>query len=297
MQQFLSNLIAGLAGKKAKEIYEKSQKENIGMIKLPGFFFWFGITEMIVCATLMVILFLFFLPQEGAWSCIGILGFMFVTGLVLVIIQKNCLIVYRERELIYRNFFRITIRFDCREIKCAYYKNGGGILLVFKDGRKFGFGKEESFFYRQLIKREHVICQFKEEEKPSIKVGYTPLFTAILWIVCAIPLPALIAQGNMDAILIIICDVLFCFWLLLEMRIAVYDKKRKILTVRQWGMRRKYDMNYCKTDLVYKNGVVEEIAVYENNKKVAKIPVSNIHKNSAELAYVLCGKYVYDEWK
>ena len=101
----------------------------------------------------------------------------------------------------------------------------------------------------------------------------------------------------MDAILIIICDVLFYFWLLLEMRIAVYDKKRKILTVRQWGMRRKYDMNYCKTDLVYKNGVVEEIAIYENNKKVAKIPVSNIHKNSAELAYVLCGKYVYDEWK
>lgn len=93
MQQFLSNLIAGLAGKKAKEIYEKSQKENIGMIKLPGFFFWFGITEMIVCATLMVILFLFFLPQEGAWGCIGILGFLFVTGLVLVIIQKNCLIV------------------------------------------------------------------------------------------------------------------------------------------------------------------------------------------------------------
>mgnify|MGYP004726368103 len=76
---------------------------------------------------------------------------------------------------------------------------------------------------------EHVT----EEEKPSIKVGYTPLFTVILWIVCAIPLPALIAQGNMDAILIIICDVLFCFWLLLEMRIAVYDKKRKILTVRQ----------------------------------------------------------------
>lgn len=68
MQQFLSNFIAGLAGKKAKEIYEKSQKENIGMIKLPGFFFWFGITEMIVCATLMVILFLFFLPQEGAWG-------------------------------------------------------------------------------------------------------------------------------------------------------------------------------------------------------------------------------------
>lgn len=65
MQQFLSNLIAGLAGKKAKEIYEKSQKENIGMIKLPGFFFWFGITEMIVCATLMVILFLFFLPARG----------------------------------------------------------------------------------------------------------------------------------------------------------------------------------------------------------------------------------------
>ena len=128
-------------------------------------------------------------------------------------------------------------------------------------------------------------------------MGYTPLFTAILWIVCAIQLPALIAQGNMDAILIIICDVLFYFWLLLEMRIAVYDKKRKILTVRQWGMRRKYDMNYCKTDLVYKNGVVEEIAIYENNKKVAKIPVSNIHKNSAELAYVLCGKYVYDEWK
>ena len=128
-------------------------------------------------------------------------------------------------------------------------------------------------------------------------MGYTPLFKAILWIVCAIQLPALIAQGNMDAILIIICDVLFCFWLLLEMRIAVYHKKRKILTVRQWGMRRKYDMNYCKTDLVYKNGVVEEIAIYENNKKVAKIPVSNIHKNSAELAYVLCGKYVYDEWK
>ena len=93
MQQFLSNFIAGLAGKKAKEIYEKSQKENIGMIKLPGFFFWFGITEMIVCATLMGILFLIFLPQEGAWGCIGILGFLFVTGLVLVIIQKNCLIV------------------------------------------------------------------------------------------------------------------------------------------------------------------------------------------------------------
>lgn len=105
------------------------------------------------------------------------------------------------------------------------------------------------------------------------------------------------SAGKYGCHLIIICDVLFCFWLLLEMRIAVYDKKRKILTVRQWGMRRKYDMNYCKTDLVYKNGVVEEIAIYENNKKVAKIPVSNIHKNSAELAYVLCGKYVYDEWK
>ena len=58
------------------------------------------------------------------------------------------------------------------------------------------------------------------------------------------------------------------------------------------GLYRYFGIFVC-----YRTGSGDNSEKLSDCVKVAKIPVSNIHKNSAELAYVLCGKYVYDEWK
>ena len=48
MRSTLSGFMARLAEKKADEIYEENQKKNIGVLKMPASFFWFGLAGMVV---------------------------------------------------------------------------------------------------------------------------------------------------------------------------------------------------------------------------------------------------------
>lgn len=286
--------MARLAEKKADELCEENQKKNIGVLKMPAFFFWFGLAGMVVFGVFLIVV----APvADDNGLSYGLFGFLFVSGLLIAVIQKNCLALYRDNEIIYRNILRITRKYDCREIDCAYYSDSGGILFVFKDGRKLRFDKDERVFYRDIVKREQVKCKFRSDEKPVIKAGYHPLLLGFFWmlILSMIVLEIVLQRPDQDMILMIM--IMALIFLGFQLSTTSYDKERKILTCRIYGFPFKYDMSCCKAKAVYEDDLVKGIAIYKDGRKRVKIPVGTEYKNSAALAYVLCGVYVYRQWR
>ena len=105
MRSTLSGFMARLAEKKADELYEENQKKNIGVLKMPASFFWFGLAGMVVFGVLLIVV----APvADDNGLSYGLFGFLFVSGLLIAVIQKNCLALYRDNEIIYRNILRIT---------------------------------------------------------------------------------------------------------------------------------------------------------------------------------------------
>ena len=292
MRSTLSGFMARLAEKKADELYEENQKKNIGVLKMPASFFWFGLAGMVVFGVLLIVV----APvADDNGLSYGLFGFLFVSGLLIAVIQKNCLALYRDNEIIYRNILRITRKYDCREIDCAYYSDGGGILFVFQDGRKLRFDKDERVFYRDIVKREQVKCRFRGDEKPVIKAGYHPLLLGFFWVLILSMIVLVLQRPDRDMILTIM--IMALIFLGFQLSTTSYDKERKILTRRIYGFPFKYDMSRCKAKAVYEGDLVKGIAIYKNGRKRVKIPVGTEYRNSAALAYALCGVYVYRQWR
>lgn len=285
LQNFLTNAVSRLAVNKAIEDYEKNQKENIGTLKPPKYILVVGIIDMVIWAIFMMML--LFSTKDMLTVIMGVIvfGSLFTIGLFLVLYERNFMVIYKNGVIIYRNVFHITHKYDCENIEHAYYKDRGGLQLVFKDGRKLSFDKEEGYFYREIVRREHIKCKFKGEENPIIKVHFSPFFMYPCWLFGGGIL--LLSLWEPTFFLFGILVLLFCLGC--QMSNTTYNKEQKILTRTKCRFSKKYDMNYCLAKPVYENGFLMAIEIYQKNKKVAKIPVSVEYKNRARLIHELCG--------
>lgn len=284
LQHFLTTVLSKLAVRKTIEDYEKNQRENIGTLKPPKFVLVVGIASMVIWAMLMSLVLIFSKDVTTVLVCAVVFGSMFALGLFLVLYERNFMATYRDGIIIYRNIFRITQKYACQDIEHAYYKDRGGIQFVFKDGRKLSFDKEESYFYKEIIKREHLSCRFKGEENPIIKVYFHPFLMCPCWTFGGGML--IFSFGEPGLFLFAILVLLFC--LVCQLSKTTYDKERKILTRIRCGFSKQFDMNYCLAKPVYEDGFIMTIEIYEKKKKVGKIPVSVEYKNRARLIRALC---------
>lgn len=278
------NLLSKLAVHKTIKDYAKSQQNNIGILKPPKIIFVFGGISMLIWSVFMIVSLLFTKDTMALTICTIVFGSLFALGLFLVVYQRNFMMIYKDGEIIYRNIFHVVHKFNCQDIEHTYYTNTGGIKLIFKDGRKLKFDKEESYFYKEIVEKEHLKCQFEWEECSTITICLHPFLMCLLWCIC----------GGMVFILFLYdfslsCTILmFVFCLGYQMSSTTYDKESKILTRKKCGFSKKYDMHFCSAKPVYDGNALMMIEIYEKNKKVAKIPASREYKNRERMVQALC---------
>lgn len=278
-------MLSRFAVNKTIKDYKKNQQENIGVLMPPKSILILGIISMVFWAALMIAVLIFAKDVTTILICALVFGSLFALGLFLVLYERNFLVIYRDGEIIYRNLFRITRKFSCRDIAHTYYTDGGGIQLVFKDGRKLSFGKEESYFSGKIVKTEHLKCQFRGEESTVIKVRLHPFIMLPLWFLSGgMALGSLFAP---DLFLYAILITLVCLGC--QMSNTTYDQDSKILTRRRYGFAKHYDMLLYSAKPVYRDDFLVYIELYKGNQKITKIPVSREYKNRARLAWILCG--------
>lgn len=288
LQNFLTMFLSRLTVQKTVEAYEKDQQKNIGTLKPPQSVFVVGVISMIFSALFVAASFIF---AEGATArivCGIVFGCLFALGLFLVMYGKNFLVIYREGEIIYRNLFCRTRKFDCAEIEDVFYTDSGGIKILFRDGRKLSFAKEERYFYKEILKKERLKCRFPGEENEQIKVYLNPFLMYSFWIVCL----GMIAASFFYPSLFLFAGPLLLVCLGCQMSDTTYDKKNKILIRRKCGFSKKCDMRSCTAKPVYQDQFLMAIEIYEQKKKVARVPVSVEYKNRARMARALCGTEV-----
>lgn len=285
-EQFLGMLMSKLAVTKVRKEYEKNQRENEGTLQMPKFVCVVGIFTMVFCAAVMAAVLI--TKQDRTTIIIAgiVFGTMFMLGLFLVLNERNFKVIYKDGQIIYRNLLRQTRKYDCHNIKEAYYTDGGGIKLKFNDGKKLRFEKEESYFCQCILQKEHIKCQVKGDENPVIKVYLHPIMMWILWITSG---ALLVATLFYDPMLVLGTILVVIFSLGCQLSWTEYDKKSKILTRRKIVFSKTYDMHSCSAKPIYEDGYLMAIGIYQGKKKVAKIPVSREYKNRARLVKALCG--------
>lgn len=288
LQNFLTMFLSRLTVRKTVEAYEKDQQKNTGTLKQPQSVLVVGAISMAFSALLIAASFVFADGAAARIVCGIVFGCLFVLGLFLVLYGKNFLVIYREGEIIYRDLFCRIRKFDCGEIESAFYTDSGGIKILFRDGRKLSFAKEERYFYKEILKKEHLKCRFPGDENEQIKVCLHPFLMYPFWILCV----CMIVASFFYPSLFLFAGVLFLVCLGCQMSDTTYDKKNKILTRRRCGLSKKYDMRFCTAKPVYQDRFLMAIEIYENKKKVVKVPVSAEYINRAGMAKALCGAEV-----
>ena len=167
------------------EQYRKNQRENIGTFKPLKSTKQAGILDMIV-ATIMLLIMPFF---EGSLllgiACGIVFGLFWLTGLYLVLYERNFQVVYKDGKIIYRNTFRKTKIYECKDIVHTYYLDTGGIQFVFRNGKKLNFDENATFFCYVIIVKEHLKGEFKGGLPTVIKVYMHPAGMSIFWIIQA----------------------------------------------------------------------------------------------------------------
>lgn len=285
LQQFLTVFLSKSTVNKTIEEYEKYQHENIGVLRPPKFIFILGAVSSVFWAVLMTAVLLSSKDGITLTFCGIIFGILFALGLFLMLYAGNFMVIYRDNQIIYRNFFHLTHKFNCQDIELAYYTDSGGLKIIFKDRKKLTFSKEERFFYNEIVKNEHLKCRFNGEEISIIKVYLHPFLMCPLWIVNG----ALIFCSILYPTLFLFAILMLIFCIGCQLSNTEYNKESKILTRRKYGFSRKYDMHFCSAKPLYEENFLMAIEIYERNKKVAKIPVSREYKNRARLISALCG--------
>lgn len=283
-QNFFVVMFSKLAAGKTRDDFEKYQIENSGELKSPGFVLGVGIASIVIWGMVMGVVLFCVEDTTSVMVCLAVFGTFFVLGVFLVMFERNYKVLYKEGKIVYRNIFRITKEYLCRDIECAYYKDNGGIQFVFKDGRKLSFDSEEKIFCREIIGKEQIRCKFKGEEKAIIKVYVHPFLMCPCWIFGGGML--LGTFRNPEMLLYTILVLLFCLGA--QLSYTTYDRDQKILTRRKFGFSKHYNMNCCVAKPFYEEGFLMAIEIYERNKRVAKIPTSAEYKNRARLIRELC---------
>ena len=179
----------------------------------------------------------------------------------------------------------MTRKYECSDIEHVYYKDAGGIWIVFRDGKKLSFDKQEYYFYREILKREGLKCKYKGDENPVMKAYFHPFMMCPCWLICGCAVVGSLWESSL--VVFAILALLFCVGC--QLSNTIYDRKSKVLTRRICGFARKYDMKEHSAKPVYENGFLMKIEIYKKNKKVANVPVSVEYKNRARLIRELCG--------
>ncbi len=284
LQHFLTILLSKSAVRKFHTDYENRQQERPGTLRPPVCIFLLGAVTMVFCVALLAAV--LFSTREPATlaACAVIFGSLFALGLFLVLYERNFMVIYRDGDIIYRNLFRFTRRYRCGEITHAYYTDGGGVKILFQDGRKLKFSREESTFYREILKKERIKCRFEGEESPSIRVSLHPFFLYPFWTVSI----GMAVGAFWYPSLFLFAGLMLATCLGCQLSDTTYDKKSRILTRRKCGFSRKFDMSVCSAKPVYQEGSLMWIEIYEKKKRVAKVPVSLEYRNRGRLAKALC---------
>ena len=279
MEQFFAALAAKLVTQKMIGEYDKLQKEEVGTLRVPKAMGILGLVVAIFFCILTGIV-LFFSGEDafGKLFCSLIFGAFILLGLFLFLYQLNHLVIYRKGEITVRNIFRVVSKYDCKEIKEAFWTDRGGVRFIFHDGRRLTFDKEEECFYRQIISNEKIHCKYRGESEPVIKVTFHPFIMvplggiSLLLVVLAFLIPELIW---MAVIMVLIC-------LALHFTYTEENKKTHIWTRRIIGIKKTYDMKKLSIDKIYEDGFLMKITIYDGKKKVGSVPVSVEYKNRAE---------------
>lgn len=283
-EQILASHAAEEVTKKVTKDYEELQKENPGILKVPKIIGVLGAVEMVFFGICMAgALFSKSTGTYGKVFCCIVFGAFILLGLFLVLYQLNYLVIYKKGEITYRNVFRITKKYNCREITGALYMDGGGIRFLFQGGRKLTFSKEESYFCRYIINNEKIRCKDKGEDAPVIKVTFHPFMMVPCWSFCVLFTVWMLYEREAPLCMVLV----FFFCLACQLSYTTYDKHTRILTRTRCGFSRKYDMHHISVKKIYNNGYLIKFALYDRDKKVGSVPVSTEYKNRMALIHAI----------
>ncbi len=269
--------------------HRKSQRENIGTLKPLKSTGQLGIFVMIFFGIMLLLMPFCENDDLRAEIICGIVFVLFgLLGLYLFLYESNFLVVYKEGKIIYRNTFRKTRVYDCKDIVHTYYTNMGGIQFVFRNGKKLEFGETETFFCYVIIVKEHLKGEFKGGFPTVIKVYLHPIYMSILWgMEAALLIWAYIASETW-ILLIAICWALVCLGV--QTSRTTYDREKQILTCRRCGFAKRYDMREYHAKPGYEYSFLRKIKVYDNKKMVTEFTVSPAYKNQIKMIYALCNE-------
>ena len=283
--------LAKAATQKASEDYEKSQRENAGSLTPPFFIFLVGLVDMIIFLIVGIVMAFSMASEEWGTKvfCYAVDFIMFSLGLALVLYYLNFRAGYKNGIITYRNIFRVTRTYDCREIKTVYCKDRGGIVFLFKNGKKLRFDKEESYFAQLIIRNENLDRHFPGEESTLVKVSLHPLLMVPLWL---LDIVLFIVAFLFDLQGLIIPIILLVLCVGGHISYSSYDVNTKILVRSRFGFKSQYDMHHYMARPVKEGGFVMKIEIFDRDGVATRIPLSTEYKNRARMIFELCKIYI-----
>ena len=283
--------LAKAATQKLSEDYEKSQRENAGSLTPPFFIFLVGLVDMIIFLIVGIVMAFSMASEEWGTKvfCYAVDFIMFSLGLALLLYYLNFRAGYKNGIITYRNIFRVTRTYDCREIKTVYCKDRGGVVFLFQNGKKLRFDKEESYFAQLIIRNENLERHFPGEESTLVKVSLHPLLMVPLWL---LDIVLFIVAFLFDLQGLIIPIILLVLCVGEHISYSSYDVNTKILVRSRFGFKSRYDMHHYMARPVKEGGFVMKIEIFDRDGVATRIPLSTEYKNRARMIYLLCNIYI-----
>ena len=221
--------------------------------------------------------------------CYAVDFIMFSLGLALVLYYLNFRAGYKNGIITYRNIFRVTRTYDCREIKTVYCKDRGGVVFLFQNGKKLRFDKEESYFAQLIIRNENLERHFPGEESTLVKVSLHPLLMVPLWL---LDIVLFIVAFLFDLQGVIIPIILLVLCVGGHISYSSYDVNTKILVRSRFGFKSQYDMHHYMARPVKEGGFIMKLEIYDHKGVATRIPLSTEYKNRARMIFELCKIYI-----
>lgn len=283
--------LAKAATQKLSEDYEKSQRENAGSLTPPFFIFLVGLVDMIIFLIVGIVMAFSMVSEEWGTKvfCYAVDFIMFSLGLALLLYYLNFRAGYKNGIITYRNIFRVTRTYDCREIKTVYCKDRGGVVFLFQNGKKLRFDKEESYFAQLIIRNENLERHFPGEESTLVKVSLHPLLMVPLWL---LDIVLFIVTFLFDLQGVIIPIILLVLCVGGHISYSSYDVNTKILVRSRFGFKSQYDMHHYMARPVKEGGFIMKLEIYDHKDVATRIPLSTEYKNRARMIFELCKIYI-----
>ena len=266
--------------------YQKNQQENIGILKQPKSMGQIGMVGVIVWAIILLIGENDPPANIGEGVLVGIYWLFFALFICLILYERNFQVIYKDGKITYRNMFRKTRVYDCKDIVHIYYMNNGGIQFTFKNGKNLFFDETEIFFCNVIMETENLRGEFKGGLPTVIKIYLHPICMIMLW---SLEVPMLILAYAISAIVwLAIFWALVC--LVIKINSTTYDREKQMLICRKWGFAKHYDIRHCQVKPIYEYGYIRKIKIYDGKKYITTFSISPVDKNRGWMIRTLCQK-------